>query len=273
MDKIQAAIAKARAARDGKPSVREPVADRPVAAGAVQTAWDQLRPCAPDARRMAENRVVTFDGVTGEPNAIAMDILRTKVLQKMRANGWQRLAITSPGADCGKSTVTLNLAFSMARQAEQRVIVAEMDMRRPSLATTLGVKGDTSFAAVLEGQADFADAAVRPRPNVAFGLNHTRARNSAELLQSPTIAPALAEIEARYDPSLMIFDMPPLLVTDDTMAFIGQVDCVLLIAAAGSTSLREIDTCERDLAAQTNVLGVVLNKCRHTEEDHGYGYG
>ena len=45
-----------------------------------------------------------------------------------------------------------------------------MDLRRPSLAKTLGIKGDTSFASVLEGKADFAKMAVRPRPNVAFGV-------------------------------------------------------------------------------------------------------
>ena len=57
------------------------------------------------------------------------------------------------------------------------------------------------------------------------------------------------------------------------LAFAGKVDCVLLVAAAESTSIAEIDRCERELAAQTNVLGVVLNKCRYTEPSYGYGYG
>ena len=51
------------------------------------------------------------------------------------------------------------------------------------------------------------------------------------------------------------------------------MDCALLVAAAGATTLREIDVCERDLAAQTNVLGVILNKCRYMEKDYGYAYG
>lgn len=306
MDKIQAAIAKARAARDARdpqttppaavatpapaaPATVAPVApvvaeaapatpvaaDTPVAANtAPRDAWKPLATCSPSAKHMARQRIVSFSN-SGQmvPGAVAFDMLRTRVLQQMRANGWKRLAITSPGAECGKSTVTLNLAFSLAKQSDVHTIVAEMDMRRPSLAKTLGVKGTTSFATVLEGKADFAEMAVRPRPNVAFGVNYTRARNPAELLQSPSIGPALAKIETTYAPDLTIFDMPPMLVSDDTLGFMGQVDCVLLVAAAGATTLREIDVCERDLAAQTNVLGVVLNKCRYMEKDYGYGYG
>ena len=45
---------------------------------------------------------------------------------------------------------------------------------------------------------------------------------------------------------------------------------MLLVAAAERTRLDEVDKCEHDLAEQTNVLGVVLNKCRYMGEDYGY---
>jgi hypothetical protein len=61
-----------------------------------------------------------------------------------------------------------------------------------------------------------------------------------------------------------------MLVSDDAMAFVGQVDAVLLIAAAETTSIRQIEACERDLASLTNVMGVILNKCRYPEPTHGY---
>jgi len=46
---------------------------------------------------------------------------------------------------------------------------------------------------------------------------------------------------------------------------------VLIVAGAGTTTAAEIDVCERDLASQTNVLGVVLNKCRYMPTESGYG--
>lgn len=284
MDKVQAAIAKARAAREQaagqsqSPSGRQVIGGR--AAGTQSRSpsssdnrpdiWQPLATFAPVAKLMARQRIVSFDTDSDKgPGVVAFDMLRTKVLQQMRTNGWKRLAITSPGADCGKTTVAMNLAFSLSRQPEIYTIVAEMDMRRPAMAKTFGLSGDTGFSAVIDGKADFADIAMRPRPNLAFGLNYARARNPSELLQSSTIGQVLAGIEERFAPDLTIFDMPPMLLSDDTMAFMGQVDCVLLVAAAESTSLGEIDVCERDLATQTNVMGVLLNKCRYTDKDSG----
>jgi Mrp family chromosome partitioning ATPase len=281
MDKIQAAIAKARADRDaagGQAQARR-IVSRVLEKGEQthpsqlvkvdrETIWNSLASFKPAPQQMARQRVVTFGNQNqSNPEAIAFGKLRTKVLQQMRMNGWRRLAITSPGGGCGKSTVVLNLAFAMARQPELHTIVAEIDMRRPSLAKTLGLQGDTSFSDVMNGKADFGDIAVCPRQNLAFALNYSRTENASELLQSPAIVPVLSQIESRYDPDLTIFDLPPMLESDDTMGFLDQVDCVLLVAAAGETSLREIDVCEQELSAQTNVLGVVLNKCRYVDDD------
>lgn len=289
MDKIQAAIAKARAARDEitgqasgqnqPPRVRVQIPDAAPGKSEVHSpappldraaVWQPLATFAPSEKLMARQRIVTFGtGSQKTPGVVAFDMLRTKILQQMRANGWKRLAITSPGADCGKTTVSMNLAFSLARQPEIHTIVAEMDMRRPSMAKTFGLSGVTSFSAVIDGKADFADIATRPRPNLAFGLNYARTRNPSELLQSSKVGQVLARIEEQFTPDLTVFDMPPMLHSDDTMAFMGHVDCVLLVAAAESTSLGEIDVCERDLAAQTNVMGVLLNKCRYIDKNSG----
>ena len=49
----------------------------------------------------------------------------------MSMQGWKRLAVTSPGPGCGKSTVTMNLAFALARQPDIRTLVIDLDLRRP----------------------------------------------------------------------------------------------------------------------------------------------
>ena len=287
MNKVQAAIAKAREAREKLgaeastgtqlPRGRQRVADAhaqatsgKLQATTRQAAWQSLSTFTPSAKRMAQQRIVTFDAAAKPtPGIVAFDMLRTKVLQQMRKHGWKRLAITSPGVDCGKTTVALNLAFSLSRQPETHILVADMDMRRPAIARTFALEQGTNFRKVLEGQALFADAAMRGRPNLAFGLNYTPSRNPSELLQSSQVGQVLTAIEKQYAPDLMIFDMPPMLLSDDTMGFMGQVDCVLLIAAAESTSIREVDVCERDLASQTNVMGVLLNKCRYIDNEAG----
>ena len=125
---------------------------------------------------------------------------------------------------------------------------------------------------MLKGQRSFGENALRYGANMALACGSRVERNAAELLASPDTAAALDRIEAEYAPDIMIFDMPPMLATDDMMSFASQVDCVLLLAAAERSTIKEIDACERELASQTNVLGIVLNKCRYVEQGYGYGY-
>ena len=284
MEKIQTAIDKARAARTAvaggvapaavvaTPPATTPPATAAATAPAVSemaAAWAALQPFTPDMARLRAQRVVTLGG---GKDAVPFDMMRTKVIQQMRANGWRRLAITSPTPACGKSTIALNLAFSLARQTELRTILAELDLRRPTMAKVLGTRSRAGFASVLEDRADFAEVALRHGDGLALALNDGPVRNPAELLHGSSVAAALTAIEARYAPDLMIFDMPPMLVSDDVMAFMGHVDAVLLIAAAETTTVKEIDACERELATQTNVMGVVLNKCHYMGREYGYGY-
>ena len=278
MEKIQAAIERARAERAALSGSEGPAPQVPTGTvpGLVSdpmidraAAWAALPAFAADPVGMNTHRIVAF---AGGSDAVTFDVMRTKVLQQMRANNWRRLAITSPTPACGKSTIALNLGFSLARQPEIRTILVELDLRRPTLASMLGITGRPSFAQVLEGRTAFADVALCHAGNLALASNQGSVRNPAELLHGTSVPAALAAIEARYQPDILLFDMPPMLASDDTMAFVGQVDAVLLVAAAEATTIKEIDTCERELATQTNVMGVVLNKCRYMGQEYGYGY-
>ncbi len=280
MEKIQTAIAKARATRDqaspasSVTASAQPLSEVPLASAALARPaadlWAQMTPYTPDVARMEKVRVQT---VNGGHTSVIFDQIRTKVLQTMRTNRWKRLAITSPSPACGKSTLALNLAFSFARQSEMRSVLVELDLRRPSLAKMLGTRPAQSVSDVLKGKLSLVDQALCYNGNLALSLCTDPVRNSAELLQSSTSAAQISAAETALAPDLMLFDMPPMLVSDDVMSFAGQVDCVLLIAAAETTTIKEIDTCERELASQTNFMGVVLNKCLHAGSEPGYGYG
>lgn len=278
MEKIQKAIAKARATREegdqqqgSAVPVSQPVpnAASPVPSHAKADVWSGLEMFTPNAKRLIHNRIVSYQGGN---EAREFDTLRTRILQQMRANNWKRLAITSPGPSSGKSTLTLNLAFGLARQPDQRSLVMEIDMRKPSLAQTLGLPQAQHFDAVLRGTAPFEEHAIRASDHLAFSTNARKVGDAAELLQTAATGVVLDDIQARYDPTVMLFDMPPMMVSDDAMAFLGYVDCVLLVAATEQTTIKQIDTCEREIATQSNVMGVVLNKCRYTEKSEDYSY-
>lgn len=261
MGTIQDAIAKARATRHARGETHQPAP--------LDTGWQDLELYKPSIRRLRRNRIVAADG--GRP-AMDFDVIRTRMMQVMQANGWKRIAITSPTAACGKSTMVMNLAFSLARHAEHKTMVIEVDMRKPSLNNALQIPGERQISRVFQGTAPFEDHAVRVGDNLIFATNTNAVTGSAELLQSAGTAAALDDLSARYAPDTMIFDMPPMLTGDDTMAFLARVDCVLLLAAAEESTIKQIDRCERDIASQTNVMGVILNKCRYLDRDNEYDY-
>ena len=276
MERIQEAIAKARAERDAlppgeiaAPSPIPPPIGTPVAAtpDAVAEAWKALPLLQIDHKRAARHHLVAH---VGGPGAAEIDGIRTRLLQHIGAKGFRKVAIVSPTPAAGKTTLALNLGLSLGRLTDQRTLVADTDLRRPQMAKVLGMTVKQGFDRVLDGTAPLSESAMRVGDRLAFAVTPSAVRNSAELLQSHRAAAALEAIEASYAPTVMLFELPPLLSSDDAMAFLGHMDCALIVAAAERNSTQEVDRCERDVASQTTVLGVVLNRCRYMERSDGY---
>jgi len=292
MERLRAAIEQARKARtedggNGSGDQKKTSASGPAASGRARTdtiagpisggepsdivaRWAALRQLPLKPARLKRNRILFSDA---DVERGAYDMLRTRLLTLVGREGWRRVAITSPTAGCGKTTTALNLAMSLSRQSDVPTIVFEADMRRPAMAKMLGVSGKDSFFDVLQGRAEFADQALRIGDNVALSFNHGTANDPAELLHRRRTGGVLDLIQEAYEPGLMIFDLPPMLSSDDTLAFIKHVDCAIVIARAESTTYDQIDHCERELAAHTNVAGIVLNRCRYGGAGYGYKYG
>ena len=273
MEKLEAALAKAREARIsasiGAASVDMAAAEAKRNRPTPPTKWDELTEITISQEQARQARVVAL---TGGKVATPYDMLRSRAIRLMKDAGWKRLAVTSPNASCGKTTLALNLALSLARQKDLRVLLIDLDLRRPNLHRLLNHVPTGSMHQVLSREIPFAEAAVRFGNNLAIGVNANAARHPAELLHSISAREVLAEIEDQLKPDYVIFDMSPMLASDDNVGFLDHVNCALLVAAAESTTLQSIDICEKELAELTNVLGVVLNKCRYADSSAGYGY-
>ncbi|MEM7644055.1 MAG: CpsD/CapB family tyrosine-protein kinase [Pseudomonadota bacterium] len=278
MDRLQHAIAQARAARQAvlaRAAAADPAPAPATEAAAAPAAddgarWNALQVFTPSDDVLATNLVVTQKG---GPEAAPFDVLRTRAIQQMGQKDWTSLAVTSPDPGCGKSTVTMNLAFSLARLEDRRIVVVDLDLRRPALANLLGFAGDHSVCRVLQGQSDVADQMIRVSPNLAFLTTAKPVRTPSELLQGGRLTKMLDRIRHDYAPDILLFDLPPLMVSDDALAFLPLVDCALMVAAAEQSTLRQVDNCEKEIATQTAMLGVVLNRCAHPGPRYGYGYG
>lgn len=279
MEKLQSALNKARERRQAAsgsatppPQTHSSQSAKPQGSlsSGVDKLWAELPSFKPHQEALEENRIVTYKAGSA---ATAFDILRTKVLLQMRQNNWSRIAITSPTPHCGKTTTACNLGIGLSRHTDIRSILFDLDLRRPAVGKYLGHHPQTGIRQLLQGKVPFAEQAVRFRSNTAICAARSPIVDPTSLLLSETASKIFDDIQVTYKPNIMLFDLPPFLVSDDTRAFLKNVDCVLILAQAEETSVSQIDTCEREISEHTNVMGVVLNQCKYANEDsYGYSY-
>lgn len=135
----------------------------------------------------------------------------------------------------------------------------DLDLGGPSVCEFFGYSPETEASKVLTGQVDFEDSAVRIGEHVVVLASKHVEHDPTRVLLSSKIEKTLDGIQSAYNPDLMIFDTPSILVGDNTRAFLKNVDCALIVARANDTRYGHYDVCEREVAEHTNVLGTVLN--------------
>lgn len=223
-----------------------------------------------DEKYLERKRIVSKS--MDDPNHIAFNLLRTRVRQAMSENKWKSLAITSPTPGCGKTMVTLNLAFSLSRNPGLKTVVVDLDLRRPSIAPTLNIEPDRSIAQYLLEKADAArDCFVQVDQNLILGLNSGHTPASSELLQAHRMLDLFEFIEKELSPEIVLYDLPPMKSSDDALGFLPRVDTSLLVVASGTTTTAEVDECELQISELDKLMGVVLNKCEDAQtEDYYY---
>ena len=211
-----------------------------------------------DAAHLEGHRVISHQKT--HPASWAFDVLRTQVLQKMDENGWRTLAITSPSVESGKTLVAINLAMSIAQQTDRTALLVDFDLRRPSLASTLGLNRALSLNDFLDGRVDIGEAMVNPGLDRLVLLPTNQPVTSAsEVLSSAKVGNLINELRERYSDRIVIFDLPPVLAADDVMAVLPRIDCVLMVVGSGVSAQKEVEEAMSRLS-RANLLGVVLNK-------------
>jgi Mrp family chromosome partitioning ATPase len=225
-----------------------------------KAAWKRLTEVPLDPVVLSRNMLVASQPCDA---SMPFDILRTRILAKMKSNGERRLAITAPTAGCGKSTFVGNLALSLARKQEIRTLVFDFDFRSPSLIRKFGLEEiGPRFSALSGTRRNFDSTCLRVGSNLALSLNNTKPSNPAELLGSQRTRDLMEQIENDFQPDLILIDLPPLLPVDDARAALEMVDRALIVAMADVSTQAEVDQAQLIAAEHGKSLGVVLNKCR-----------
>ncbi len=179
------------------------------------------------------------------------------------------ILVTSAVPNEGKTTVTANLAVTMAL-AGARVLLADCDLRRGGIAELFKLPTNPGLSEVLRGKVHWRDAVqetgTRGLDLLARGDVYDQ---TSEMLLSHAADEVLREMSEEYD--YVIFDSAPVLVADDTASFAPKLDTVLFVVRMSSTMAR-LTGKALDLLydRQVKIGGVILNRSSSSLKEYTY---
>ncbi len=211
------------------------------------------------------------------PNSFAGEQYRTlrHLVEKMHTDtGVSVVGISSPSIGDGKTTTAINLAGALAQARDTKVLLIDMDLRRPALNRQLGLRGfnPKGVVAVLGAGASLDDVIVElPMFNLSIIPSGPRQSAPYELLKSSRLHQMVDEARRRFD--YVIIDTPPVIAVPDCRVISSGVDGFLIIVNAHKTPTRMLGETVSVLG-QSKVLGLVFNRDDQPMAEHLYNsYG
>ncbi|HEX8295720.1 MAG TPA: polysaccharide biosynthesis tyrosine autokinase [Chthoniobacteraceae bacterium] len=201
--------------------------------------------------------------------AEAFRSLRSSLIFMPNQSELKTVLVTSAIPNEGKSTLSSNLAITMAA-AGARVLLVDADLRRGDLAQLFDVEGQKGLSNILRGEIDWKEAVLQtPYPTLSLISRGPVTNQSGELLLKPMLVSLLDEFKEAYD--LTIFNTAPILATDDTPTLAPNFDGALMVVRAQFTSARMTQNALNALyQRQVNVLGLILNAIDTEMPDYYY---
>lgn len=180
------------------------------------------------------------------------------------------LLITSSVAEEGKSMIAANVACALAGRQQQKVLLVEGDLRRPTLASMFGLDP-------IDGLGNYLQDLRSSKPSIyqlgSLGLDYLPAgevlKDPLALLQSDRMTRLIDELRSQFD--WIVVDSPPILPLGDTSAWMRLMDGILMVARPGKTAKKQL---ERGLEAidQAKLIGAIINESHDVDVNDYYHY-
>lgn len=218
-----------------------------------------------DRARLRARKIVFPEDSSAAARAYRM--LRAQVLHRVRSSGLGAIGIVSSAGGEGKTLTAVNLALSLAADPNHSVTLIDLDLRRPSVAATLGLAPPLGLDTWL--------AAEHPVTSVLYGLE-----GLDRLSLVPSVAPLVAASEAlagnrsrdlietlRSTESrrVLIVDLPPALLSDHVLTVAPLLDGFVLVVTEGQTRREDVERVF-ELLGRDRILGTVLNRSSDSEQ-------
>ena len=199
--------------------------------------------------------------------------LRSRIHELRDVSPLKSILVSSGLPQEGKSFVAANLAISLARHKNSKVLLIDGDMRRYTLHQLLGCESHPGLAEYLAGKAGMVEVMQRSEeikdtdkmlqtilPNLTFIAGGNGGDKAADLSGNPRFGELIRESSPYFD--WIVVDSSPVLPVSDAVNLARACDGVLLVARAGVTKYQTAQRAQNELRA-SNILGFVLNAVEH----------
>ncbi len=203
--------------------------------------------------------------------AEAYKMLRTNLMLSADSSaGGKVLGVTSSSRNDGKTTMSINLAYTMA-QSEKSVLLIEADLRKPMVARRMMLPPEPGLANLLAG----GDSdVIQPSgfcENWKIICAGTLRPNPSELLSSQTMVQLLKDLRQQYD--IILIDLPPVNEVADALAISDILDGMLVVVRQNSTTKPALELGLSHLAfAKCEIAGFVVTNTNQGGGKYGH-YG
>jgi Mrp family chromosome partitioning ATPase len=256
VSKMFDSLRRAEAARKRKLAGPSPVPDKPTIDPSPA-----LEPVIPDPVQ-----------ISGFPEGFLRElgILKNSLESALGKSG--KRSILFAGSVRGEGTTTLVASFAkvLSLQTREKILLVEMNGRRPTLQRKLGLQSTLGITHFLDGSRPL-DAVVQGTPQGSFDVAQVGEHDPVKIqLHLSRMFPVLLDNAfQRYD--VVLIDAPPIIGSPETPPMSGLTDGVVVVVHCGRTK-REVVQRSLNMIGQfeANVLGLVLNRKKYYIPDFIY---
>ncbi|MGA8273803.1 MAG: CpsD/CapB family tyrosine-protein kinase [Candidatus Sulfotelmatobacter sp.] len=217
-----------------------------------------------------ENRLVAL-GKEGSLGAEKFRFLAVRLRQLRQTRPLKKILITSSIPQEGKSTVSANLACTLARRKQHKTLLLDGDLRRPTVAAQFGLGRIPGLCEYLCGETESINLYRLESLGLWLMPAGSAPQNPLELMQSGKLSALMERLTSWFD--WIVIDSPPILPLADTSIWSRLVDGILLVTRKGKTErqqlLRGLETLEK-----SKLLGALVNgseSAAHSDYYQRYG--
>ena len=178
-------------------------------------------------------------------------------LECLAQAGFKALAFTSPQSGDGKTTTAVNAAIALGKGGRNRVVLVDADLRRPGVASMLGLRANKGLCDVVAGRAQLDECLWRFGSDELYVLPAGNTPNDlSDTLYNPRLGDVMAALKQRFD--FVVVDTPPVLPLADVPTLCRDLDGAVMVVRANVTPKELVDSAIGALYGVT-VHGMVLN--------------